>query len=73
MWISWTLGSQSIAQTSTSKQVFRRIQVYQFFNHPVPNSSITTIQNYPLYLFWGSFGATSSGAKNSIPGQKLFL
>ena len=34
MWISWTLGLQSIAQTSTNKQVFRTIQAYQFFNKP---------------------------------------
>ena len=28
MWISWTLGWQSIAQTSTKQQVFRMIQTY---------------------------------------------
>ena len=39
MWISWTLGLQSIAQTSSNKQVCRMIQVDQFFNEPVPNSS----------------------------------
>ena len=40
MWISWTLGLQSIAQTSTNKQVFRMNQVHQFFNEPC--SSRTT-------------------------------
>ena len=40
MWSSGTLGLQSIAQTSTNKQVFRMIQAYQFFNKPVPSSSI---------------------------------
>ena len=30
MWISWTLGLQSAAQTSTKKQVVRMIQAYQF-------------------------------------------
>ena len=28
----WTLGLQSIAWTSTNKEVFRIIQAYQFFN-----------------------------------------
>ena len=30
MWIIWTLGVQSIAQTSTNKQVCRMIQAYSF-------------------------------------------
>ena len=36
LWIIWTLGLQSMAQTSTNKRVFRMIQAYQFFNEPVP-------------------------------------
>ena len=39
-WISRMLGLQSIAQTSTNKQMFRMIQAHQFFNEPGPNSSI---------------------------------
>ena len=35
MWVSWTLGLQSIAQTSTNKQECRMINAYQFFNKPV--------------------------------------
>ena len=42
MWISWTLGLQSIAQTNTNKQVFRMIRVYRFSHEPVPYSSRTT-------------------------------
>ena len=37
----WTLGLQSIAQTSTNKQVFRIIQGYQFFNELVSALGIT--------------------------------
>ena len=41
MRISWTRRVQSIAQTSTNKQEYWMIHVYQFFNKPVVNSSIT--------------------------------
>ena len=41
MWISWTLGLQSIAQTSTDRQVFRMSQADKFFNEQVPNLCIT--------------------------------
>ena len=37
MWISWTLGLQSIAHTSTNKQMFWMIQAYQLLNELVPN------------------------------------
>ena len=40
MWISWTLGLQSIAQTSTNKQEYRMIHVSQLFNKPAVNSSL---------------------------------
>ena len=40
MWVSWTLGLQSIAQTTTNKQEYQVIQVWQFFNELVANSSI---------------------------------
>ena len=40
MWISWTLGLQSIVETSTNKQEYRMIHIYQFFNKPVVNSSM---------------------------------
>ena len=40
MWISWTLGLQSIAQTSTNKQDYQMIQAYQRFNEPVAKTSL---------------------------------
>ena len=45
MWISWTLGLQSIAQTSTNKQM-QQASVSDdsglpVFNERIPNSSIT--------------------------------
>ena len=40
MWMSWTLGLQSIAQTSTSKQEYRMIQAHQSSNKAVVNSSL---------------------------------
>ena len=50
MWISWTLGLQSTAQTSTNKQESRMIQAYQFFNEPVANSFVFLL--FPsLHLF----------------------
>ena len=48
MWISWTLGLQSIAQKITNKQVFRMIHVYQFFNEPVPYSSIIVLMAHEM-------------------------
>ena len=40
MGISWTLGLQSIAQTSTNKQEHRITQADHFFNKPFLNLSI---------------------------------
>ena len=69
MWIRGTLGLQSIAQTSTNKQVFRMIQVDQYFNEPVPYSSRTTA----LYNAAKEKYHEHTPVPFAIPEQKLFF
>ena len=49
MWISWTLGLQSIAQTGTNKRVFRVLQPYQLSMSQFQISSIIMLLAHEMW------------------------